>query len=717
MNAQRIVFCFVLMLTLAAFSVKAQGALVTVKIIINGLGTGSVTSVPPGTVDCSSSCSVQIPTGTKLTLHAENGAGVIPRSPMWTGACAGFDDCNLNLSSAEQTVTATFYPAIAKLTLSVGAGARKIIVSFGSGISLKVDCIKDSSNCLQTLPKGTLVHLRAVWDSDHPFVGWRSTVNGNNPCLNSGAECDFTLNEFINLSADFSSVVPVSRISVSMAGSTGAEGGRIFSLEPAGAINCPPICTTTLIANQGIKLLAVPDANSVLDSWSLNSLACMGLTCDVPAGVSGEVRASFKLNPILGSSERGLTLRTSPPDAGHFEVNPKPDCTNTGCINYTSLSPVILEVLENPGYHFVGWTSASGFPCVSTTTSCGLYLRSSYDLTANFVTIASISAEVQLSLQAPSSVAPLEEFTLTATVHNAGPIEASNLSIFITLPGGVNFVSSSSNALGCQSWAFCTVTGLSNEAPDADLTISLRVRAPSNPGVLQWEASLGSATPDPVSANNIAKTTTQVGGTPPSLSVTKSANSPADGTVLLGASQVPMLAFKLTPSDTSAFELKSLKLKTSGTGNDNKDLLKVQLYQDTNQNALIDAGEPMLSSSIFETDDGTLSLNINPASSIASAGSSYVISANINTSLAAGHFSSLGLGFAGLMLLSLKRRKWRGLALGLLLSGALVSCPETPNQALRTFQISLTEASVTASSQTIAVTGLPLTGATISVAK
>lgn len=76
----------------------------------------------------------------------------------------------------------------------------------------------------------------------------------------------------------------------------------------------------------------------------------------------------------------------------------------------------------------------------------------------------------------------------------------------------------------------------------------------------------------------------------------------------------------------------------------------------------------------------------------------------------------LNTEFAGVALLGLLHRRWRGLTLGLLLSGVLVSCPP-PNQDLRSYQISLTDATSSASSQTIAVTGLPLTGATIAVAK
>ncbi len=714
MSAQRIVFCFVLLLALATISVKAQNNMVTVKIVINGTGTGSVTSLPPGAVDCSSSCSVQVPAGINLTLHATPATG--SSFLMWTGACSGVADCNLTFSSTEKTVTATFNPPTAQLNLSlIGLGAGKIIISNPNGSNFA--CTRGSGNCLQTFPKGMTVHLHGVADNGSLFSGWGNT--GSNPCTVTELDCSFTLNDSIEMTAGFGWAVS-SGLQVTTAGTTGGVGGRIFSTTPEGAIDCGQTCLAFFPNNQTVKLLAIPDANSSLAGWSdengqfVSQFCSTDVTCDVPAGENG-VRATFKANP-LEPVAKALFVGVSPPDAGRFEITPKPDCTNFGCNNYSNTAPITIQVFNNGGYEFEGWSSKSGIPCTKTASFCSFLLKSTYDLTANYVTVASISADLQASLQVPATVAVLEEFQVTATLHNAGPVEASNIKFTLILPDGVNFVTGNSSHGWCRTGLSCTITGL---ASGSSATIQLKLRAPSTPGTLQWNAGASSLTPDPTQANRTASASTQVtGGIALSLSATKSTNSPADGTALKGASKVPMLAFKLTPNGTDVFELKGIGLKSSGTGKDNTDLLDVQIYQDTNQNAQVDAGEPILSSNGFETDDGSVSLNINPGNAIAGAGSSYLVTVNINSNLAAQHFSSLGLGFAGLVLLGLKRRKWRGLALGLLLSSALVSCPDPPpTQDLRTYQISLTDMYVTASSQTIAVTGLPLTGATISVAK
>jgi uncharacterized repeat protein (TIGR01451 family) len=719
MNAPRIVYCLVLLLALATMSTYAQSNLVTVKIVINGTGTGSVTSLPLGTVDCSSSCSVQVPVGTNLTLHAAPATG--SSFMMWTGACSGVADCNLTTSSAEKTVTATFNPPTAQLNLSViGLGTGKVIISAVNMIP-NFACTRGSSNCLQTFPKGTTVHLHGVADNGSLFSGWGNT--GSNPCTVTELECSFTLNDSIEMTAVFGWAVPHNGLQVNTAGTTGGVGGRIFSITPEGAIDCGSTCLAFIPNNQAFKLLAVPDANSSVAGWSdengqfITDFCSTDVTCDVPIGENG-VRVTFKANPQV--TRKTLKVSANPPIAGHFEINPKPDCDNAGCgfyINgYINPNPISIQVFNDAGYEFVGWSSKSGIPCTKTASFCSFELKSTYDLTANYVTVASISADLQASLQVPATVAALEEFQVTATLHNAGPVEASNIKFTLVLPDGVNFISGSSSYGLCRTGFSCAITGL---ASGSSATIQLRLRAPSTSGTLQWNAGASSLTPDPTQGDRTASATTQVtGGTALSLSATKSTNSPADGTALKGAGKVPMLAFKLMPSGTDVFELKGISLKSSGTGKDNTDLLDVQLYQDTNQNALVDAGEPLLSSNGFETDDGSVSLSINPGNAIASAGSSYLVTVNFNTILAAQHFSSLGLGLAGLAFLGLLRRKWRGLALGLLLSSALVSCPEpAPTQDLRTYQISLTEMYVTASSQTITTTGLPLTGAIISVAK
>lgn len=702
------------LLVISSLVVYGQSNLVPLTIVLNG--KGSVTSLPPGAVNCSSSCTIQVAVGTALTLHATPEAG--SSFGAWSGECLINSDCSLTMPSAAHTVTASFDPPTARLDLSfLGLGNGKIMIS--PPVAFDLACTRGSSNCVQTFPKGTVVTLQAVADGDSIFGGWSNI--GVTPC-SSAAECTFTLESPVNLTVGFGFKAPPHDLQVTTSGSTGGVGGRVYSLTPEGAIDCGQTCQAQVVPN-AVKLVAVPNANSVLAGWSkegnvVSQFCFMDIFCDLDLDTitSIKINAGFKANP-LGVQPIGLTVNTSPPNAGHFLVNPQPNCIPTGCSNYISTEAVQVQVFNDNGYEFVGWSGTTGIPCAKTASICSFYLKTNYDLTANFVPVSSISADLQMSLTAPATVAPHEEMTVTATLHNNGPIEAKDVSFRLSLPGGVNLISATSSAGFCRNGGvFCTITGL----PSAkDATIVLKLRAPSNPGTLAWNAGAGCLTPDPTQANRVANASTEItGGTALALSVTKAANSPADGTANKGASTVPMLEFKLSPSGAQAQALKGISLSASGTGNDALDLLDVSLYQDVNQNAQVDAGDTLLASSGFETNDGNLSLNLNTANPIAGAGSSYLIALNFNSTLAT-QYSRVGLGLAGLALFGLLRRRWRGLAFGLLLSVSLVACPDQPkpNQDQRTYKITLTEINLQATEQNVTVTGLPLAGATISVGK
>jgi hypothetical protein len=702
------------LLVISSLMAYGQSNLVPLKIVING--KGSVTSLPPGLADCTSSCTVQVAVGTMLILHATPETG--SNFGGWSGECLIASDCSLTMPSTARTVTASFDPPTAKVELSfLGLGNGKIVIAPPTAFDLA--CTRGSSNCVQTFPKGTVVTLKALADGDSVFAGWNST--GITAC-SSAAECSFTLEGALNLTAGFGFKVPLHDLQVTTSGTTGAVGGRVYSLTPEGAIDCGITCQAQVVPN-AVKLVAVPNANSVLAGWSkegnfISQFCFQDVICDLNLDTitSIKINAGFKANP-LGVQPIGLTISTSPPNAGHFLINPQPNCSPTGCSNYTSTEAVQVQVFNDNGYEFVGWSGATGIPCAKTVSICNFFLKTNYDLTANFVPVSSISADLQMSLTAPATVGPLEELTVMATLHNAGPIEAKDISFRLSLPSGVNLISATSSAGFCRNGGvFCTITGLPNTS---DATIVLKLRAPSNPGTLAWSAGAGSLTPDSSQGNRVANASTEVkGGTALALSVSKAANSPTDTTANKGASNVSMLEFKLSPNGAEAQALKGISLSANGTGNDTQDVLDVLLYRDVNQNAQVDSSDILLSSSGFETNDGNLNMNLNPANPIATAGSSYLIAVNFNSTLAMQH-SRIGLGLAGLALFGLVRRRWRGTACGVLLSVSLVACPDPPkpNQDQRTYKLTLTDLNLEVVGQTVNVTGLPLVGATISVEK
>ena len=76
----------------------------TLKVTLDGSGTGTVTSGPPG-IDCGSTCSTQFDEGTEVKLTAAADFGSVFTG--WTGACVGTGPCTVTLA-ADTSVTATF---------------------------------------------------------------------------------------------------------------------------------------------------------------------------------------------------------------------------------------------------------------------------------------------------------------------------------------------------------------------------------------------------------------------------------------------------------------------------------------------------------------------------------------------------------------------------------------------------------------------------------
>lgn len=114
---------------------------------------------------------------------------------------------------------------------------------------------------------------------------------------------------------------------------------------------------------------------------------------------------------------------------------------------------------------------------------------------------------------APDPVSAGANLTYTATVTNAGPSDASGVTITLPLPAGTSLVSGSVAGGGScvGSPVVCTVTGNMTPASSRVATIVLAV-APAvvNGTVLAATATAAAATTDPNNANNSATTTTAV---------------------------------------------------------------------------------------------------------------------------------------------------------------------------------------------------------------
>ena len=168
----------------------AAGASVTatfvqnVTLSVSVTGSGSVTSSPTG-INCPSTCSASFAGGTQVTLTATpaDGSGF----EGWGGACSGFDNCVVTMSSA-QSVTATF--AQTQYTLNVSVAGNGTVTSSPSGISCP-------SLCTNNYASGTPVTLTASPAGGATFNGWGGACSGN-------GSCSVTMNSLESVTAMFS---------------------------------------------------------------------------------------------------------------------------------------------------------------------------------------------------------------------------------------------------------------------------------------------------------------------------------------------------------------------------------------------------------------------------------------------------------------------------------------------------------------------------------
>ena len=129
-------------------------------------------------------------------------------------------------------------------------------------------------------------------------------------------------------------------------------------------------------------------------------------------------------------------------------------------------------------------------------------------------TAISVSSDLSITLtDSPDPVTAGTNLTYTATVTNAGPSDATGVSVTLPLPTGTSLVSGTVSGGGSCAGApvVCSVTG--SIAPTASRTATIVVAvAPSvlTGTVLNAAATVASVSPDPAAGNNTASTTTAV---------------------------------------------------------------------------------------------------------------------------------------------------------------------------------------------------------------
>ncbi|MCS7068448.1 MAG: DUF11 domain-containing protein [Meiothermus sp.] len=318
----------------------------------------------------------------------------------------------------------------------------------------------------------------------------------------------------------------------------------------------------------------------------------------------------------------------------------------------------------------------------------------------------------------------------SVTVENTGPDPASNVRLKATLPGGAELMPTT----GCTQAGpevSCTLPNLA-----AGRSVSQRVRfTPRNVARVRVEFEVQSSN-DNNPANNSGDYDASV--FPQNvLEVKAGSANPAPREASKGQRNLPVLQFTLTnktefPAIFDDLEQKPylyvtrILLKASGTGHDAKDLTAVRLYEDTNANGRVDAGERLVQTLVFPIDDGTLVLEgpILSTEAPESRQVTYLVTYDLDdqvrpgTLAALAGFGLLALGFlAGGPAQRRRRPFWLLMGLTVLTLGACTQPATSPPEPTAfTYGLRIT-AVETGSASDLVEGNLPINGATLTVAR
>lgn len=125
--------------------------------------------------------------------------------------------------------------------------------------------------------------------------------------------------------------------------------------------------------------------------------------------------------------------------------------------------------------------------------------------------LSTSSADLGVSLSAPTSVTAGSNFTATANIVNNGPSAATDAVMTATIPAGTTVISVSSTAGSCYVGSSITCS-LNNVSNGASIAVQITLEAMTT-GSAQISASVSAGENDPVSSNNTASATTAITGT------------------------------------------------------------------------------------------------------------------------------------------------------------------------------------------------------------
>ena len=302
-----------------------------VTLSVNVTGSGSVTSSPAG-INCPSTCSASFAGGTQVTLTATpaNGWGF----GGWGGACSGFDNCVVTMTSA-QSVTATF--ALPQYTLNVSVAGNGTVSSSPVGVSCPSECTMDYAS-------GTPVTLTATPTAGATFNGWGGACSGNGSCL-------LTMNSIESVTAMFS------------ASGGGGPSTQTFVSATLGSDSNP--CTRISPCLTFAAALAQTSAGGEIDALDPGDFGPVNITKSIT--IFGNAAGGVGMTPPLPAPAGSSSRRRH--DVIHLDgmVFDGVNASGTSGIVFTSGARLFIENCALLGFATSGITVSPGAGSATTT--------------------------------------------------------------------------------------------------------------------------------------------------------------------------------------------------------------------------------------------------------------------------------------------------------------------------------------------------------------
>ncbi len=373
----------------------------TLSVTVNGAGSGTVTSSPPGLTCASGNCSASFPAGTVVTLAQSPGAG--SNFSGWGGACGGFAGCSLALN-ADSAVTATFTLLTQPqkgLSVTLAGTGSGTVTSSPSGINCS------SGTCSGQFDTGASVTLTATSTGGSTFSGFGGDC--------TGSACALAMSADRAVTATFAAAVVTRLLTVIVAGA-----GTVTS-NPPGITCASGTCTASFEQGTSVTLTAAPDASATFAGFA--GCVASGNSCTLAMTADHGVTASF---PHL------YKLNVDVAGCGNVSSSPAGiDCNGTACsAQFQSGAVVTLTAVANcGGQAFLGFSG----DCTGTG-ACKPVMTQNRAVVASFggFTVTSASANRNFSM------VPGESRVLDVTVSrvSGGAAIAAALTLS-ALPGGV----------------------------------------------------------------------------------------------------------------------------------------------------------------------------------------------------------------------------------------------------------------------------------------